>query len=98
MLVHQIRTTVSQEHDVNGDDIELLYQKYHDIYGKRPANIKEIVIWITDDLASALQGPSVDQDIEDWEHILNTVVGPSSITTDELCYALDKMYFSFEGR
>ena len=92
MLVHQIRTTES--HERNGDEIELLYQKYHDIYGMRPVNNNELIIWITDDLARALQAPSVN---EDWEYILNTVVGPSSITTDELCYTLDKMYVSFEA-
>ena len=102
MLVHQIRTTVSLERAGNIDEIELLHQKYHDIYGLRPANNNELIIWITDDLARALQAPSVNQDAdtccaEYWEHILNTVVGSSSITTDELCYTLDKMYVSFEA-
>ena len=97
MLVQQLRTKVTQVQNINEDKIELLHNKYHDIYGIWPANMKELVIWITDDLASALHAPSVDQDIEDWEHILNTVVGPTSITTDELCFVLDKMYFSFKG-
>ena len=72
-----------------------LYNKFREIYARPLENNLELYNWLRDDVASALLGPSVEPEFNDIRNIINTIVGKSSISTDELSTALDRIYLPY---
>jgi hypothetical protein len=97
MLVAQLREAVKTAKPESKRKIrDELYIKYFEIYGIEAKNIYELHQWVSEDVASALLCPSDEPDIRELRNIINTIVGDNStISTDELGVALDRIYLSY---
>jgi hypothetical protein len=96
MLVAQLREAVKISNPENTRKIrDELYIKYFEIYGTAAENIYELDQWLCDDVSTAILGSCVEQGTHELYNIINTIVGDeATISTDELCVALDIIYLT----